>query len=446
VPDADAETHAQRRDRAVVRGALSAAAVRVLTAGASFVALGITARVLSVDEFGLVAVLTSVLIVLTMFDFGLGGALSVRVARSHGQDDLPGIRAHVDHALIALTGVGAIIAIGGTISTFILPWHDWIGGTLEPAMVTRCVIITFVLSGASLPVAVGFLALAGMQRFTAAQSSIAVGSVAAVVATAVVAPLNPSPELLLLTILGTPLVASFGFTLWTRLGILRGHGSFGLDVPQMLSMLKVSGWFALYSIANTVTLATGTMIVGSMVGLAEAGVFSVAVRLFSPMITVIQAAGLQLRPGMTEAIARGDVAWARSRYKRGLLAVAVPGVALSLLLVVLGRWFCRIWVGQDLVPSLSLLAWTAALMVTTTLASQAAGVVIAVERVRPAAVLAVATAVASLAGSILLARELGTNGAMIGALAAAGLIFVPGIALLARGTLRSLDAVDVSGR
>ena len=445
--NAESDAHGRRRDRAVLRGTAFTAMVRVVMAASSFVTLGIAARALTPDEFGLVAVMSSIVLILMMFDFGIGGALTTRVATSHGRDDPRGIRAHVDNALVALIGVGAVIAIGGTISATTMPWHDWIGGSLDSSTVTRCLIITFVIAGASLPTAVGVVSLSAMQRFTAAQANIAVGSIAAVLATAVAAPFGPPPEAFLITILGAPLVASLGFTVWARFGVLRGLGSFDVDRDQMAEMLRVSGWYAIYTVANTATIGTGTLVVGSVVGLAEAGVFNVAVRLFTPVITVVTASGAQLRPGMTEALARGDVAWARSRYRRGLIAAATASVVMSLTLVLLAPWFTRIWVGEDLVPSFGLLAWTAAFTVILSIAAQYAVLILAVERIRPAAALAVATAVAAIVGSVVFARTVGINGPMIGAVVAILVVFVPGITRMARDTLRSLDARHgLSGR
>ena len=113
---------------------------------------------------------------------------------------------------------------------------------------------------------------------------------------------------------------------------------------------------------------------------------------------------------------------------------------MSLTLVVLGPWFTRIWVGEDLVPPLGLLAWTAAFTVILLIAAQYAVLILAVERIRPAAALALSTAAAAILGSVVFARTVGINGPMIGAAAAILVIFVPGITLLARDTLRSLDA------
>ena len=120
---------------------------------------------------------------------------------------------------------------------------------------------------------------------------------------------------------------------------------------------------------------------------------------------------------------------------------------MSLTLVVLGPWFTRIWVGEDLVPSLGLLAWTAAFTVILGIAAQYAILILAVERIQPAAALAVATAVAAILGSVVFARTVGINGPMIAAAGAILVIFVPGITLLARDILRSLDAAHgLSGR
>ncbi len=424
-----------------MRGAIAAGTVRLVTAATSYVTLGIAARVLTTEEFGLVAVLISFWLIVTMFDMGLGGALTTRVAVSHARDDLAGIRGHVNHALVALTAIGTLIAVGGTISAIALPWQEWIGGTLPPPTVTRSVIITFVVAGASLPAAIGVLILGGMQRFTIAQVGVAGGSLSTLVATAAVAPLDPPPDVFVLAVLGCPLAVSLGFTFWAIGGVLRGaRAPAEFEADRLMSMLRASGWYALYNAGNTIMLGTGTVIVGSVRGLAEAAVFNVSIRLFSPIITVVAASGVQLWPGMTEAISRGDVAWARSRYKRGLAVVAGVSTAASITLVALGRWFAELWVGPDLIPSLNLLVWTAAFSVAVAVTSQANVLLMAVERIRIAATLSVCGAAAGMGASVILVGAVGVSGAAIGALVACAGILLPGVVLLARDTFKRLGA------
>ena len=176
--------------------------------------------------------------------------------------------------------------------------------------------LTVVLSAWMLPALVGFVCLSAMQRFATAQFSVAVGSVAALVATAVVAWAGGPPEAFIAAILGSPLLIASGFTVWVVVGVLRGFRSSDFAIGDFLSMVRASTYYAVFNAGNTVIIGTSTLIVGSVLGLAEAAVFSVALRLFTPIITIIVGSGALLWPSMTEAISRGDVAWARSRYWR----------------------------------------------------------------------------------------------------------------------------------
>ena len=78
--------------------------------------------------------------------------------------------------------------------------------------------------------------------------------------------------------------------------------------------------------------------------------------------------------------------------------------------------------------------------VSIAVTSQVNTMLMAVERVRFAAVvLAALTAMAGVTASVVLTRSLGASGAAIGATAACLGILLPGIAVLARGSLRDLQ-------
>lgn len=70
-----------------------------------------------------------------MLDLGLGGALSTRVASTHGRDDLAEMKAHIRDGLYALTSVGVVVALAGSASALALPWERWLGGSLTSSTV-----------------------------------------------------------------------------------------------------------------------------------------------------------------------------------------------------------------------------------------------------------------------------------------------------------------------
>ena len=427
---------ASRRNRALRRGAVATGLVRLATALTSFGTYAIAARVLSKDEFGLVAVLISLWLILTMFDMGLGGALATRVAMSHAREDFAEIRVHVNHALVTLGPSAGSSPSWAASARSSCRGRTGSAVTSPSDTLVRSLIITFVVAGAAMPAAVGHVCMSGMQRFATAQTSLAAGGLAGLAASVVVAFAHPPADVFVLAVLGAPLLVSVGFSAWVVLSVLPSADRTGrFEASRFKAMVRASGYYGLYNIGNMVSMGTSTLIVGSILGLAEAAVFSVAVRLFNPIITVIAAAGSQLWPPLTEAIARGDVAWARSSYRRGLLYVTAISVAASVAIVAIGPWFSSVWVGPDLVPSVTLFLWTAALTVVLAVTLQVGVVLMALERMRGAAVLSVCTAVAGVVVSILLTRTFGASGAAIGATAACLGILLPGSAVLARSSL-----------
>src|SRR5687768_10667982 len=110
----------QNRDSAIPRGVVANVAVRIINAPAAIATLGVAAKSLTAEEFGLVAALFSLWMLLTVLDLGVGGTLVTRVATSHARGDLDEMRRCVREALLALTVIGLLIAAVGTVSAFFL--------------------------------------------------------------------------------------------------------------------------------------------------------------------------------------------------------------------------------------------------------------------------------------------------------------------------------------
>jgi O-antigen/teichoic acid export membrane protein len=430
----------KKRDAAILRGVVASVAVRVSNAAVAIVTLGFAARALTTEEFGLVAALFSLWMVLTAFDLGVGGALVTRVASSHARGDLNEMRTCVREALVALTVIGLLIGAVGTVSAFLLPWEEWVGGdTLATATVRPSVILVFVLAGAALPAAIGIITWTGQQRLASAQLAMALRGVFTLVATAAAGYAGLGPWAFILAFVGAPTLMSSALTAWVLFGELGGVVErAGLVARRIVSTIRDSAYYAICNIGNAVAFATGTLIVAAVLGPGEAALFSVASRMFAMVGTLVISSGAQLWPAMTEAITRGDIKWARSRYRRGIVAVGLVTSTVCLGLIVLGQPLARVWVGPALVPSFDLLVWTAAFTVASTVASQACVLLRAVDRMKALAALCVANAVASVVVSVLLTRVIGMSGAAVGALIGCLVVLLPGVAVLAHRILKSL--------
>lgn len=433
------------RDRAILRGVVATVAVRLISVGASLLTLGIAARSMTKVQFGFIAAVVSLWMILTLLDLGLGGTLTTRVASAHGHDDLKAMRAHVRDALYALTVVGLVLAVAGGLSAFFLPWGRWLGAGLAPSTVTPAVVLMFVAAGASMPGVVGIATLTGRQRMATAQLTTAMGGIATVVAAIAAALLNLPPWAFVLAILGCPTLVSLGVTAWIVLVELPGVIAYdGFNPQRIASTVRISGYFAVMGASNAIAFGTGTLIVATVLGAGQAAAFTIASRMYAMLYAVISQSGAQLWPGLAEAIARRDFGWVHSRYRNSLVAVMLITSAASAGLVMFGRPIAQIWVGPGLVPSSSLLISLGGFTIALCGVTQAGTLPLATERVRPVAAICVANAIVGTVAAVGLTTAIGPAGAALGGLLSCVCILVPGIALISRSALHGLARLSPS--
>jgi O-antigen/teichoic acid export membrane protein len=117
---------------------------------------------------------------------------------------------------------------------------------------------------------------------------------------------------------------------------------------------------------------------------------------------------------MGEALARGDVVWARTRFVRLLTATLAVNVVLSGLLIAFGPWIVRIWVGASLVPPRSLLIAFATWTIYSLAMTQCSFLMSAAGVVGPQVVMAGAMASANVVLSIYLTHRYGIAGPLWG--------------------------------
>lgn len=430
----------RQRDRAIVRGIFATITARVFTAAASLLTLAIASRVLTRNEFGFLASVVALWMILTMLDLGLGGALTTRIATAFARDDADAMSRHSRDTLQALTALGVFLAVAGSATTLILPWARWLGSGVPPSSVTPAVVLMFVTAGASMPGVVGIAILTGTQRMATAQLSSALGACLTVLLAIGAGALQLPPWAFVASILGCPTVVNIGVTGWIVLRLPAPHPHGKSSRSRIADTARASVYFALLNASSAVALGTGTLVVAIVLGSGQAASFSVASRMYAMVFAVVSTSGAQLWPSLAEAIARRDLRWARQRYWHSIVTVTAVTAFAGVVLVALGRPVARVWVGASLEPSLSVLLALGALTVAVCGAAQASTLQLATERVRPLAVLCCVNAVLGTAASFALTEAVGPAGAAVGTLASCVCVLIPGIVALSRTTLQRLPA------
>jgi O-antigen/teichoic acid export membrane protein len=432
----------KQRDSALARAGAAGAVVRLLGVALSVVTVSVTVAALGDVKYGVAATLATSTALLGFADLGIGQGLLTRLAAAHGRDDATEMRALVSAAWSTLVAIGAVVALVGIALTVLLPWQTLLGAEeLDPGSIRLSVLIFFLATAAAVPCTIGQRVLIGLQL--GARASVwAFATSASILAAALVgAALDASLVAFVFITVAVPVVVSF-----VQSVVVLGRTHVHLrPSPRLVTrakvreLVQVGGLFLTLSIAVAVSYQTDALVVSAVLGAASAAVFAVALRMFTTLTGLFAGVTQQMWPALAEALSAGDVAWVRSRFLRVLGLTTGGAAAISAFLVVFGQPIVRVWVGDSLVPPISLLV-PFALWTTYSLAmTQCSYLLNAAHVVGPQVVMAIAMATVNIPLSILLTREIGLAGPLYGSLIA-HLVFVGVPTLfLVRRTLRAAD-------
>ncbi len=431
-----------KRDRALVNSAVATLFARGISAIATVTILAISAHSLTKPQLGVVAVLTLLSAFLAFGDFGLGTLLMTRLPEAHARDDLPAKQEVVGVTLSTLCVTGGVIMLLGAVLTFILPWQSLLGAHQLPGAQVRAAVLTFfVFGGIGIPATVGSRILASMLRSATAQIWLVASSMLALGMTVACAELHLPIWAYVFAIAGGPTAVALVQTVWVLVWVfpdLRPH-RLGVHPNVAWTFLRASSYFAIMSLSAVVSYSIDSLVVSAVLGASVAAVFALAARMFTLVGVTVGLAGQQMWSALSDAITRGDHAWARVRFWHTLfISTGITTFACGLL-VVFGRQLSRVWVGSHLIPPLSLLIVLAVYTVYSTTILQASYLLAAVGRVKTFALIGVGGAIVNLVTSIWLTHVYGLTGPILGSIFAFFAIVTVPLTILLRRELRALD-------
>ena len=347
----------QTRDKAVVRAAWTAILSKGTTATSTVLIFAIAAHALSAKELGVVAVLTTMGVFTTMGDLGLGTQLLTHIPAANARGDVAEMRRLVTTTMATLLALGSFVVVAGCVSAVVAPWPTLLGAAgLDPASVRLAVACFAVCAGASIPASVIGRVLAAMLR---SSTNYAWNAVGAALSLACVVPcwlLDAPAWAYVSAILGVPVLVAGALTVHVFSSIfpeLRPH-SLRVSWAEARSLLWTSAPYAVINISTFIAYSIDSIVVSAILGASAAAAFSLAARLFMLVGGTAVLAGQQMWSALTDAISRGDVTWARSRYRP---RARRPARAQRRSVPVPGRdWtthregLARIWVGAVVRP------------------------------------------------------------------------------------------------
>jgi len=423
-----------RRVALTAVGSVIAKGIAVLTAMAC---VPLTLGYLGSERYGVWMTMSSVIAMLGFADLGMGNGLLNAIADANGKDDHAVAAKYVASAFFMLAAVAAILLALFTLTYSVVPWSRVFNITSKQAdqEVGPAIAVFIVCFAANMPLGIAERVRMGYQEGFGNSLWGAGGNLLGLAGVLLAIRLNAGLPWLVLAMAGAPVFALF----------LNGLALFGFKRPWLRPhprnvtataaglVLRTGLLFLALQIAITVGYQSDNIVLAQILGAEAVTQYVVPLKLFSLTPMVLSFVLTPLWPAYGEAIARGDVNWARRTLTRSIMMGLLVNVPAAGLLLVFGSEIIRLWVGSGVSPSFLLLLGLCLWTILNSFSGPLAMFLNGANVIRFQVVCALLMGTGNLVMSIVLVRQIGIPGVVFGTVAAQVLfILVPACLYLPR--------------
>ena len=325
---------------------------------ANLMVIPVTLKLLGQEKFGIWVTLLTVINWVSFFDMGIGNGLRNKVTECLSQDEREGAREYVTTAYVVMGGAVTAAAILYLIMSRAVSW-DAVFNSKSVDRGDMYLLMGIVVVGALINFAVSL----AIQLYYSVQKASA-GSLGNFISQAgTLLLLGYFLKFGTLTIKGVALI-NMGVLVVTNLILnwtfFRGHTYLLPSLKyfrreKIRSLVMLGGKFFVIQMASVVILTTDNMIITRLLGPEHVSGYNIVSKLFS---LIIIGHGIILAPlwsAYTEAYTRGDGDWL-VRNRRIMYLLMLPIVAGAGVLFFIYPFIIKIWIGEELGISRSLVA------------------------------------------------------------------------------------------
>lgn len=416
---------AQDRERRVILSAGASALAKAITILTQIISVPLTLNYLGPERYGVWLVISSLTLMLSFADMGLGNGVLNAVAHGHGQNDRTEIRKAIASGYAALTiaGLAILLLFFGA-----YPWVRWDqlfnvsagGARLEVGPALAAFVICFSMT---IPINLVQKIQTGLQQGFVASLWQCLGSIVSLVALVTVILLHGGLVALVFALVGAPLLAALinSIVFFATIGVdLLPRWSF-ISLAMARTTMRAGLMFFLIQIVASFAYGSDTLIVAQVSGAAAVAQYAVPERMFAMISMIIQMILVPLWPAYGEAISRGDNEWVARTLWRSVAIAAVAASVLTGLLVVIGPFLLNLWVGSKIQPTIPLLLGLAGWRVVETVSIALATLMNGANLLREQVIISFVSGLLMLALKVALVKTIGVAGIPWAAI----IVFVP---------------------
>jgi O-antigen/teichoic acid export membrane protein len=387
---------------------------KALTIVISFASVPLTVHYLGAERYGVWLTISSLLIWMSMTDFGLAGNALINVlSEANGKDNRLEAQRYTSSAIWALTVIAGILAIAVIASFRFIPWDSIFKVTTMSSheLATACALALafFILS---FPLSVQYSIYTAYQDGFLSNVWGITSNICSLLALIIVSRFQGGLPQLVLAISGTK----------TILGCLNlcymffKHYRWLMPVPSAVHWYCVRRLFKLgmkYMVTQLGSLGiyqSQPMIITQILGPTKVIVFVLAQKVITLPLDLVYMITAPFVPAFGEAKARHDWPWIKRAYRNATLASVVIGLPVMLVITVMAKPLIRVWAGPAAVPDTSLIFWLSAYNLFGLVIMVTGQLLIGLERVNALAVSLVLCALVTIGLGIGFGRGIGLSG------------------------------------
>lgn len=433
----------QRRVALTFLASLVAQGAKILTI---IISVPLAIAYLGTERYGLWLTISSFAAFLSFTDLGIGNGLLNAISSASGRDDRVAMRRAISSSLFLLAGVSAGLLVAFWTLYPYIPWQEVFNvssaqAVAESGPALAVFVVCFLVN---IPFETVHRVQEGLQEGFRSKIWQAGGNLASLIAVITVINLQMGLPWLVISFIGVPIIATLcnNISLYrSRYPWLRPSWEFATKADAK-HIANVGIMFLLLQLSMAVAFASDNMIIAQILGPAAVTQFGVPQRLFGLLLMLISIALSPLWPAYGEALSRTDTRWVEIMLTRTLRASLVIVGPMAFVLVLIGQWIIRIWVGPSIDPSWLLLSGFGVWVVISSLGNAMAMFLNGAGKVRFQVMTATAMAVANLVVSIYLTHRIGVSGPIWGSVIAYTIILLVPTFFYVRHVLKRYESTE----
>jgi O-antigen/teichoic acid export membrane protein len=400
----------------IFRNTISNYAGTLIALGTGFFLTPFILHRLGSSDFGLWALVGSVVVYGSLLDFGIAGAVIKYVAEYRAKGEIGQAQSLVATALRLYSAVGLVII---AVSAAVAPFFSELFNVLpdKRATVTWLVLLTGARIGISIPCTTAMAVLRGLQRYDIVNLVNIAGTILSAAATVIVLLLGGGVlGMVGISIAVTLVVQAWGIWLINKIMPELHFGWRGAKRRLVRTVISFSSPLFVTEFSGCLQTKTDEFVIAASLSISAVAPYAIARRLSELAQLLTDQLMKVLLPLASELHAEDDRARLRSLYfasTRLTLAILLP---VGCTLIILTRPILTAWVGAPYADYGHLvIILTLASLITTSM-WPAASILQSMTRHRPLAAMSLGSGLVNLALSVALVHRFGLTGVALGTL------------------------------